>query len=401
MARKTGGTRGDVRQSALWGSGNRGGEFRTNALWGKGGKGTIVLLVMLVLPAPLRGCVREEHRDREAPARRTSSRACSSVRSDNPHEMFHVIVQSTARRKLGGGDLRGRRGGRRAGSRDRGGSGRARREEGERGRVQGEAEGRSRVVSAPSARTGRRSVTCSRGSRSSSTATSTSSFDFIKGVSLEIAGRRLARLAHQAGPDDHRGRAGQAEQHGSTATSGRRHRASCPCSGSSSKPAPNAPAIAIVDSGIAARPVPTSATARGSLARKVITTSQPNSAERRARSRHVRGEHRRGQRSRPARRLADLADRRRRRDGRQRQGADERRHRGCGVDPQAQGRAQHPRRELLAPFGAAEQLHEGPARQGGREALVRRRRRRRGGRQLRHARTGRAASSSRPATIRS
>jgi hypothetical protein len=37
MARKTGGTRGDVRQSALWGSGNRGGEFRSNALWGKGG----------------------------------------------------------------------------------------------------------------------------------------------------------------------------------------------------------------------------------------------------------------------------------------------------------------------------------------------------------------------------
>ena len=50
MARNSSGTRGDVRKSALWGSGNRGGEFRSNALWGKGGRGTIVLLVMLVLP---------------------------------------------------------------------------------------------------------------------------------------------------------------------------------------------------------------------------------------------------------------------------------------------------------------------------------------------------------------
>ena len=50
MARKTGGNCGDVRQSALWGSGNRGGEFRSNALWGKGGRGGIATLVgVLVL----------------------------------------------------------------------------------------------------------------------------------------------------------------------------------------------------------------------------------------------------------------------------------------------------------------------------------------------------------------
>ncbi len=50
MSRKTGGNCGDVRQSALWGSGNRGGEFRSNALWGKGGRGGIVTLVgVLVL----------------------------------------------------------------------------------------------------------------------------------------------------------------------------------------------------------------------------------------------------------------------------------------------------------------------------------------------------------------
>ena len=53
MARNTSGTRGDVRQSALWGSGNRGGEFRSNALWGKGGRGLVTSVVALALAMPL------------------------------------------------------------------------------------------------------------------------------------------------------------------------------------------------------------------------------------------------------------------------------------------------------------------------------------------------------------
>ena len=53
MARNTGGNRGDVRQSALWGSGNRGGEFRSNALWGKGGRGLVTSVVALALAMPL------------------------------------------------------------------------------------------------------------------------------------------------------------------------------------------------------------------------------------------------------------------------------------------------------------------------------------------------------------
>ena len=52
MARNSGGNRGDVRQSALWGSGNRGGELRSNALWGKGGRG-IVALMLVALAMPL------------------------------------------------------------------------------------------------------------------------------------------------------------------------------------------------------------------------------------------------------------------------------------------------------------------------------------------------------------
>lgn len=52
MAKNSSGIRGDVRQSALWGSGNRGGELRSNALWGKGGRG-IVVIMLLALSMPL------------------------------------------------------------------------------------------------------------------------------------------------------------------------------------------------------------------------------------------------------------------------------------------------------------------------------------------------------------
>jgi serine protease AprX len=58
MARNSSGNRGDVRQSALWGSGNRGGELRSNALWGNknGGRGVVVLmLVALSMPLAAAG----------------------------------------------------------------------------------------------------------------------------------------------------------------------------------------------------------------------------------------------------------------------------------------------------------------------------------------------------------
>ena len=95
MARKTGGTRGDVRQSALWGSGNRGGEFRTNALWGKGGKGTIVLLVVLVLPL-LSVAASARSTGPEAVGPTYVEPGLLERALDNPHQMFQVIVQSTA-----------------------------------------------------------------------------------------------------------------------------------------------------------------------------------------------------------------------------------------------------------------------------------------------------------------
>ena len=53
MGRNTGGNPGDVRKSALWGSGNRGGEYRSNALWGKGGRGFVTTVVVRALAVPL------------------------------------------------------------------------------------------------------------------------------------------------------------------------------------------------------------------------------------------------------------------------------------------------------------------------------------------------------------
>ncbi|MDX6438808.1 MAG: serine protease AprX [Gaiellaceae bacterium] len=97
MARKTGGNCGDVRQSALWGSGNRGGEFRSNALWGKGGRGGVVTLVGVLVLSLAAGA---------ASARGTAPQAARSVNATvveqglleraqaNPKQMFRVIVQS-------------------------------------------------------------------------------------------------------------------------------------------------------------------------------------------------------------------------------------------------------------------------------------------------------------------
>src|SRR5215218_1740086 len=49
-----GGNRGEMRSSALWGTGNRGGESRSSALWGKGGRAAITAIVaMLAISVPL------------------------------------------------------------------------------------------------------------------------------------------------------------------------------------------------------------------------------------------------------------------------------------------------------------------------------------------------------------
>ena len=99
MARNTGGNRGDVRKSALWGSGNRGGEFRSNALWGKGGRGSVITLVgVLVLSlaagaASARGTAPEPARAVDATVVEPGLLEKAQA---NPKQKFKIIVQSAA-----------------------------------------------------------------------------------------------------------------------------------------------------------------------------------------------------------------------------------------------------------------------------------------------------------------
>ena len=98
MERNTGGNPGDVRKSALWGSGNRGGEHRSNALWGKGGRGAIVTMVAALMLSLGAGSV--TGRDASAVAASlpaTSVEAGLLERAEaKPKEMFRIIVQSAS-----------------------------------------------------------------------------------------------------------------------------------------------------------------------------------------------------------------------------------------------------------------------------------------------------------------
>src|SRR4029453_830716 len=98
MARNTGGNPGDVRKSALWGSGNRGGEHRSNAVWGKGGRGAIVTMTAVLMLSLGAGSMTGH----DAPAVAASLPATSvepgllERAQANPTQMFRIIVQSAA-----------------------------------------------------------------------------------------------------------------------------------------------------------------------------------------------------------------------------------------------------------------------------------------------------------------
>jgi subtilisin family serine protease len=100
MARNTGGKRGDVRQSALWGSGNRGGEFRSNALWGKGGRGLVTSVVAIALAVPLAAGAGTESGSNVEPASVGSgsfvSHQLKQEGKTHPNDLVRVIVQMKA-----------------------------------------------------------------------------------------------------------------------------------------------------------------------------------------------------------------------------------------------------------------------------------------------------------------
>src|SRR3990170_984832 len=100
MSRNTGGKRGDVRQSALWGSGNRGGEFRSNALWGKGGRGLVTSVVAIALAMPLAAVASGGSGSNSGPGSDSGggyvSHQLKQMAKSHPNDSVRVIVQMNA-----------------------------------------------------------------------------------------------------------------------------------------------------------------------------------------------------------------------------------------------------------------------------------------------------------------
>ncbi len=98
--RMNGGKRGEMRSSALWGTGNRGGESRSSALWGKGGRGAITALVaMLAISVPLASsAVQLKHAKRSGHAtikKTWISPGLLKGAKRHPNQYVRVIIQST------------------------------------------------------------------------------------------------------------------------------------------------------------------------------------------------------------------------------------------------------------------------------------------------------------------
>jgi serine protease AprX len=100
MGRNTGGNPGDVRKSALWGSGNRGGEHRSNALWGKGGRGFVTTVLVLALAAPLTAVAGGGSGSNSGPGNGAAvghvSQQLKAKAKSHPNELVPVIVQMDA-----------------------------------------------------------------------------------------------------------------------------------------------------------------------------------------------------------------------------------------------------------------------------------------------------------------
>jgi len=97
MGRNTGGNPGDVRKSALWGSGNRGGEHRSNALWGKGGRGFVTTVLVVALAVPLAagaGSGPGKNEGTVTPGATYISAELTQKQKNSPNEMVDVIVQT-------------------------------------------------------------------------------------------------------------------------------------------------------------------------------------------------------------------------------------------------------------------------------------------------------------------
>src|SRR5215218_6694801 len=95
-----GGNRGEMRSSALWGTGNRGGESRSSALWGKGGRWAITALVaMLAISVPFASSavqLRHAKPSGHATIKKTwMSPGLLKEAKRHPNTYIRVIIQST------------------------------------------------------------------------------------------------------------------------------------------------------------------------------------------------------------------------------------------------------------------------------------------------------------------
>ena len=96
MSKDPNGTPSDVRQSALWGSGNRGGEHRSSALWGKGDRGRgLAILAMLVFAVPFAGATAKHKPDANRATPAYVAPALLEKAKQNPGQKISVIVQSS------------------------------------------------------------------------------------------------------------------------------------------------------------------------------------------------------------------------------------------------------------------------------------------------------------------
>ena len=90
-----GGTRGEIRKSALWGTGSRGGESRSSALWGKGGRGFVTTLAaVFLLGVPL--IASADNGSRKGLGHGTYvTPGLLQLADEHPGTKIDVIVQST------------------------------------------------------------------------------------------------------------------------------------------------------------------------------------------------------------------------------------------------------------------------------------------------------------------
>ncbi|HJV29828.1 MAG TPA: S8 family serine peptidase, partial [Gaiellaceae bacterium] len=95
MGTHSGGNPGDVRKSALWGSGNRGGEHRSNALWGKGGRGFVTTALVVALAVPLAAGAGGGSRAPVSAGGYVSEQLKDKAKQ-HPNELVSVIIQADA-----------------------------------------------------------------------------------------------------------------------------------------------------------------------------------------------------------------------------------------------------------------------------------------------------------------